>query len=104
MKLFRTFAIAANLQVRNHVDMSTDTLSDHIAWVLDHEVRERGSSRTYPTQVRMFVGRHFGGRERVEPSMEDVTATLTAMGFPSAPFTFRVGRKSVTVPMFDVSA
>lgn len=76
-------------------------LADHVRWVLDHEIRAARSTRTYPAQVAMHVGRHFGP---AEPSVSDVAAVLGAMGFPSSPFTFGVGRKSVTVPMFTIGS
>ena len=86
--------------------MTTPTTSpinpDEIAWVLSHEVLPR-STRTYPAQVAMYLGRHFGPGGR-EPIVADVCAALRAMGFASVPFTFTVGRRSVTVPMFDVAA
>ena len=85
------------------------TLLDAIRWVIAHEIVERGSTRTYPAQVAMFVGRHFGGALHTEPRVVDVEIVLRAMGMPSEPFTFygrrvRGVRESVTVPMFDVSA
>ena len=87
---------------------SDPTLLTAIRWVLDHEILERGSTRTYPAQVAMFVWRHFGGLAHTEPRVVDVEIILRAMGLPSSPFTFtgrriRGARESVTVPMFDLS-
>ena len=82
-----------------------ESLTDHIRWVLDHEIRPMcapGPVRTYPAQVAMLVGRHFG-TAGAEPSVTDTAAALDAMGFASEPFTFKVrGRESVTVPMYRI--
>jgi len=89
--------------------VSDPTLLDAIRWVITHELLSRNATHTYPAQIAMYVGRHFGTGDEPEPRVADVAIVLGAMGLPSRPHTFRGRRvrgvqQTVTVPMFDLSS